>query len=314
MGRFITADPTIQHPYDPQDLNRYAYCRNNPLIYTDPTGYKKWYQYFGFDENPLKELWKKIEKPLITTATVVAAAVITGGSGALTVGTLQLATAAAISTVALDTGEGRQFIRRFGNEVFDDVFGMSPKAARFTAYLVTDAVLTAGIAQGLHKMINPMRGALVSPDKLTDEQKLQYTTIENDAIAASTRTNGRVLSQIKPSLRKALVVDGQVKAIIANVPVKIGPVSVPLFEHIAVAIPGGGNFDFSGTQYLFNEGVCHQGRIKALNSIGIDNVTPLDLSSHPSTFLSYGVYGATGHPGATIDNISRAYYYTRLER
>ncbi|MBI2870840.1 MAG: hypothetical protein HYY14_03935 [Candidatus Omnitrophica bacterium] len=35
----ITADPTVQHPSDPQDLNRYAYARNNPLTYTDPTWY-----------------------------------------------------------------------------------------------------------------------------------------------------------------------------------------------------------------------------------------------------------------------------------
>ena len=38
LGRFITADPTVQHPNDPQDLNRYAYARNNPIRFTDPTG------------------------------------------------------------------------------------------------------------------------------------------------------------------------------------------------------------------------------------------------------------------------------------
>lgn len=38
LGRFITADPTIQHPTDPQDFNRYAYCRNNPIRFTDPSG------------------------------------------------------------------------------------------------------------------------------------------------------------------------------------------------------------------------------------------------------------------------------------
>jgi len=42
IGRFISADPTIQHPNDPQDFNRYAYCRNNPLKYIDPTGYGWW--------------------------------------------------------------------------------------------------------------------------------------------------------------------------------------------------------------------------------------------------------------------------------
>jgi len=39
LGRFVSADPTIQHPYDPQDFNRYAYARNNPVKYIDPTGY-----------------------------------------------------------------------------------------------------------------------------------------------------------------------------------------------------------------------------------------------------------------------------------
>jgi len=47
IGRFITADPTIQRPYDPQDLNRYSYCRNNPLNLVDPSGlgwFKKFWQ------------------------------------------------------------------------------------------------------------------------------------------------------------------------------------------------------------------------------------------------------------------------------
>ena len=39
IGRFISPDPIIPNVYDPQMLNRYSYCRNNPLIYTDPTGH-----------------------------------------------------------------------------------------------------------------------------------------------------------------------------------------------------------------------------------------------------------------------------------
>jgi RHS repeat-associated protein len=37
-GRFLTPDPVDGNPYDPQSWNRYAYARNNPLRYTDPTG------------------------------------------------------------------------------------------------------------------------------------------------------------------------------------------------------------------------------------------------------------------------------------
>ena len=39
MGRFITADSIVSDIYDPQDLNRYAYCRNNPMKYVDPDGH-----------------------------------------------------------------------------------------------------------------------------------------------------------------------------------------------------------------------------------------------------------------------------------
>jgi len=46
LGRFITADPTIQRPGDPQDLNRYSYVRNNPVKYTDPSGHG-WFKKFG---------------------------------------------------------------------------------------------------------------------------------------------------------------------------------------------------------------------------------------------------------------------------
>jgi RHS repeat-associated protein len=42
IGRFITADTIVQAPYDPQSLNRYAYCRNNPLNYVDPSGHWFW--------------------------------------------------------------------------------------------------------------------------------------------------------------------------------------------------------------------------------------------------------------------------------
>lgn len=39
MGRFMSPDTFGGHYTDPQTLNRYAYVRNNPLRYTDPTGH-----------------------------------------------------------------------------------------------------------------------------------------------------------------------------------------------------------------------------------------------------------------------------------
>jgi hypothetical protein len=39
LGRFLSADTIVPSPADPQQFNRYAYTRNNPLKYTDPTGH-----------------------------------------------------------------------------------------------------------------------------------------------------------------------------------------------------------------------------------------------------------------------------------
>jgi len=39
LGRFIQADTTIPDLSNPQSYNRYSYCVNNPLRYTDPTGH-----------------------------------------------------------------------------------------------------------------------------------------------------------------------------------------------------------------------------------------------------------------------------------
>ncbi|VVH61019.1 hypothetical protein BAZOLSSOX_1410, partial [uncultured Gammaproteobacteria bacterium] len=39
IGRFLSADPHIQDPYNTQSYNRYSYVMNNPLKYTDPSGY-----------------------------------------------------------------------------------------------------------------------------------------------------------------------------------------------------------------------------------------------------------------------------------
>ena len=39
LGRFLSPDPFIPHPTLAQSWNRYSYVRNNPLSYTDPSGF-----------------------------------------------------------------------------------------------------------------------------------------------------------------------------------------------------------------------------------------------------------------------------------
>jgi len=38
LARFLSPDLYVQIPETPGGFNRYAYCLNNPLIYTDPSG------------------------------------------------------------------------------------------------------------------------------------------------------------------------------------------------------------------------------------------------------------------------------------
>ncbi len=38
LGRFMSPEPTVEQPFNLQDLNRYTYVGNNPLSFTDPSG------------------------------------------------------------------------------------------------------------------------------------------------------------------------------------------------------------------------------------------------------------------------------------
>jgi len=38
IARFLSVDPYVQIPNNTQNFNRYSYCLNNPLLYTDPSG------------------------------------------------------------------------------------------------------------------------------------------------------------------------------------------------------------------------------------------------------------------------------------
>ncbi|MBR5706915.1 MAG: hypothetical protein IKX55_05020 [Bacteroidaceae bacterium] len=46
LGRFLSPDNNIQSPNNPQNYNRYSYCLNNPLKYTDPDG-EYWHLIIG---------------------------------------------------------------------------------------------------------------------------------------------------------------------------------------------------------------------------------------------------------------------------
>jgi RHS repeat-associated protein len=67
MSRFITPDTIVPDPYNPQSLNRYTYCLNNPLTYIDPSGhtsmtYDEWLAYMAMAQQAysLYQVWPQM--------------------------------------------------------------------------------------------------------------------------------------------------------------------------------------------------------------------------------------------------------------
>ena len=85
LGRFLSADPNVQDIENMQSFNRYSYVLNNPLSYTDPSGFffnkifKAIGSFFKAAFNAIKSVFKAILKiPLLRTIVQIVAC---GGSG-----------------------------------------------------------------------------------------------------------------------------------------------------------------------------------------------------------------------------------------
>src|SRR6185312_7468836 len=105
LGRFLSPDPHIQHLDDPQSYNRYSYVTNNPLRYTDPTGYWSWSDvgkfFANYFSNPLNDF--ELISSLIVCAGSAGAECITLGLviAAMNVGIAVASGAGLAQTVAL---------------------------------------------------------------------------------------------------------------------------------------------------------------------------------------------------------------------
>ena len=96
LGRFLSPDPNVQFVADLQSYNRYSYAGNNPLRYTDPTGYF-WSGLGGFFEKYFSNPMTDAELALSLTACAL------GGAGCVVLG---LELAAFNAGVALANGAG----------------------------------------------------------------------------------------------------------------------------------------------------------------------------------------------------------------
>ena len=66
LGRFLSVDNYVQEPYNTQSYNRYSYCLNNPLKYTDPSGDEFVFSFFSGFTMGIIDLFKKKEHSIWT--------------------------------------------------------------------------------------------------------------------------------------------------------------------------------------------------------------------------------------------------------
>ena len=107
LGRFISADPIVPDPTNPQSLNRYSYVLNNPLKYTDPTGHflKKFLKGVGsFFKSAGKAIKSALSNPKFAIAAAVGIATGYASMAYLFMSeTVELLTTAAIYGAAIGT-------------------------------------------------------------------------------------------------------------------------------------------------------------------------------------------------------------------
>ncbi len=89
LGRFISPDPIVPEPGNPQNLNRYSYVNNNPVNLVDPSGH---FSLGGFF------------KSLFSVAAGILVGIATGGMGAPAVVAGMLGAAAGAVNTALTGG------------------------------------------------------------------------------------------------------------------------------------------------------------------------------------------------------------------
>jgi len=132
LGRFLQADPIIQAPGNAQSHNRYSYVLNNPLSFTDPSGFSAWTK------------WRRPIVGLVAGILTAGAATWAMSAYAFINGSTFLATAG-IQSASL-TGVGSAVAAAAGGFAAGGINGGNIQSALRGAFT---AALTVGVLQGI---------------------------------------------------------------------------------------------------------------------------------------------------------------------
>lgn len=134
LQRFLSPDQYVQEPGDAQSFNRYTYCMNNPLMYTDPSGYT-WFSRFG---DWLGSTGIKLLTTIVSVGAAVVVTVATGGADLILAGVVG-GVVGGVTSTALHGGTGSDyFCAAVGGAVMGGASGF----------------VTAGIAAGISYGLN----------------------------------------------------------------------------------------------------------------------------------------------------------------
>jgi RHS repeat-associated protein len=172
LGRFLSADPTIQHVTYSQSLNRYSYAGNNPLAVRDPSGFSWLSHAFHSIGHFFSHVWHSIEHAIQKSAilrdiiTVVLAVVGAFCGGCTTMVIVLINAAASAAWAVMETRiEGGSW----SDALKAGCYSALESAAMFEAGSVGNALVSdAHVASGsigadlIRSVVHGAAGGLVS--------------------------------------------------------------------------------------------------------------------------------------------------------
>jgi len=314
IGRFITPDSIVQAPDNPQTLNRYAYCGNNPVRYIDPKGQSFWDwagTLFGLIGGVAKGIFTGDWSTLQAQVTTLASAFVLSG------GNLVVTAAAFLAMNILDTPPGRKTVNWVSNEIFDDAFGMRPRAAYIVGNMVTHAVVASAIYIGLESLDASYNG----PDYAKPENQAEISKygIEGGDKQPGGSTANYIADQMaKGKAPKGLTDWYQQGRVSSDIAFKDTPVLGKAFEalnvrHAAAVVNKGGTLFDSAKNISLNNllkgqvyaspwtATSHQAFFGTLVQSGMSGTQALSAATSQagwSFYLTSSIYGVEGHFGA----------------
>jgi RHS repeat-associated protein len=164
IGRFLQADPIIQAPGNAQSHNRYSYVLNNPLSFTDPSGFSAWTK------------WRR-------AVVGVVAGILTAGLATWAMGAYAYLNGATLFASASGTlnGLGMATAAAAGGFASGGIMGGNIQSALRGAFT---AFVTAGVLQGIGELMSS-GGAAAGTDAALSSGSFDHLSANGNGVVQS---------------------------------------------------------------------------------------------------------------------------------